>query len=335
MPRALLVLLDMADDARINILNQARFHGISPSRLLFVPTLPWKEHLHRAPAICDFVLDTFVYGAHTTVSDMLWMAGNYHNYNFNNSHNSNRNHNPQSSNLLPTLPPSPPPPLSLYSLSACSGPASLGQWAFAASITATLTDLTGPRSDLTGMSDGARSDLTEDLTGDFPFPATSRSPSPLQGVISPSSQLLQREMLSLLSDSCKGYEEAALRLAIDAQRQGLGTGLRRRGPASESVPGLGLASAAGSGPGPGLTPDLTLASLTGQGLGTGNEPGLSLAQERELAPRQGITSGQGLAPKPGSVPLALGLRVVGVMRRLILSLALRAPTFDARLMQVR
>ena len=142
-------------------------------------------------------------------------------------------------------------------------------------------------------------------------------------------------MLSLLSDSCKGYEEAALRLAIDAQRQGLGTGLRRRGPASESVPGLGLASAAGSGPGPGLTPDLTLASLTGQGLGTGNEPGLSLAQERELAPRQGITSGQGLAPKPGSVPLALGLRVVGVMRRLILSLALRAPTFDARLMQVR
>ena len=54
-----------------------RYHGISPSRLLFVPTLPWKDHLHRAPAICDFVLDTFVYGAHTTVSDMLWMTGSH------------------------------------------------------------------------------------------------------------------------------------------------------------------------------------------------------------------------------------------------------------------
>ena len=74
-PRALLVLLDLTNDARVSILNQAKYHGISPSRVLFVPTLPWKEHLHRAPAICDYVLDTFVYGAHTTVSDMLWMAG--------------------------------------------------------------------------------------------------------------------------------------------------------------------------------------------------------------------------------------------------------------------
>lgn len=35
--------------------------------------MPWREHLSRIPQ-CDVVLDTFVYGAHTTASDVLWMG---------------------------------------------------------------------------------------------------------------------------------------------------------------------------------------------------------------------------------------------------------------------
>ena len=92
-------------------------------------------------------------------------------------------------------------------------------------------------------------------------------------------------MLSLLSDSCKGYEAAALRLAVDAQSQGLGTGLA-------TAPRQGLAFESGL---PLSTAPITTAPLT-------------------------------------TTPLAL--RVVGVMRRLILSLVMTAPTFDAQLMQV-
>eukprot|EP01037_Dinobryon_pediforme_P034878 gene34878-41008_t len=59
-------------EAKENILNQAEFFGILRSRIHFVPSMKWKDHLFRAAA-CDLVLDTFVYGAHTTSSDMLWM----------------------------------------------------------------------------------------------------------------------------------------------------------------------------------------------------------------------------------------------------------------------
>ena len=34
--------------------------------------MPWEEHLIRITT-CDLVLDTLVYGAHTTASDVLWM----------------------------------------------------------------------------------------------------------------------------------------------------------------------------------------------------------------------------------------------------------------------
>ena len=34
--------------------------------------MPWEEHLVRITT-CDLVLDTLVYGAHTTASDVLWM----------------------------------------------------------------------------------------------------------------------------------------------------------------------------------------------------------------------------------------------------------------------
>jgi len=71
-PTALLVLLDVEDYPKKNLMQQALFHGISPDRLVFVQNAPWEDHLHRL-ASCDIILDTFTYGAHTTASDGLWM----------------------------------------------------------------------------------------------------------------------------------------------------------------------------------------------------------------------------------------------------------------------
>lgn len=71
-PFSILLLQDTNSETKENILQQAKFHGVIPSRIIFIPTLQWKDHLFRASA-CDLVLDTFIYGAHTTSSDMLWM----------------------------------------------------------------------------------------------------------------------------------------------------------------------------------------------------------------------------------------------------------------------
>ena len=49
-------------------------YGILPTRLWFASSQIWTKHLERASLLCDFVLDTFVYGAHTTSSDMLWVG---------------------------------------------------------------------------------------------------------------------------------------------------------------------------------------------------------------------------------------------------------------------
>jgi protein O-GlcNAc transferase len=35
--------------------------------------MSWEEHLYRLPG-CTLILDTFIYGAHTTASDGLWMG---------------------------------------------------------------------------------------------------------------------------------------------------------------------------------------------------------------------------------------------------------------------
>lgn len=72
-PHAKLFLLDTDVDSKANILTQAMWHGVSTSRIYFLSQKPWKEHLRRL-VDCDLVLDTFVYGAHTTTTDMLWMS---------------------------------------------------------------------------------------------------------------------------------------------------------------------------------------------------------------------------------------------------------------------
>ena len=72
-PRTILILIDLEDAKRKKIYLQGLYHGLSTSRIIFIPTLPWRDHLYRS-ASCDLILDTFVYGAHTTSSDALWMS---------------------------------------------------------------------------------------------------------------------------------------------------------------------------------------------------------------------------------------------------------------------
>lgn len=71
-PRAVLLLLEPEIGARERIERLAAYHGVPKHRLSFVKHTSWEQHLRRLSA-CDLVLDTFVYGAHTTSSDALWM----------------------------------------------------------------------------------------------------------------------------------------------------------------------------------------------------------------------------------------------------------------------
>jgi predicted O-linked N-acetylglucosamine transferase (SPINDLY family)/glycosyltransferase involved in cell wall biosynthesis len=71
-PRALLLLLDVDVNAKVALVQSAAMYGVHASRLVFIRSMPWLDHLYRLSA-CDYVLDTFTYGAHTTASDALWM----------------------------------------------------------------------------------------------------------------------------------------------------------------------------------------------------------------------------------------------------------------------
>ena len=73
-PHTILQLLIEPEDAKPNLLREAFAQGIAANRLHFIPRMDWKSHLLRAGASCDLILDTVVYGAHTTVTDMLWMS---------------------------------------------------------------------------------------------------------------------------------------------------------------------------------------------------------------------------------------------------------------------
>lgn len=54
-----------------NIMEAARKRGIEKRRILFVPKLPYANHLERL-TLFDLFLDTFRINAHTTASDALW-----------------------------------------------------------------------------------------------------------------------------------------------------------------------------------------------------------------------------------------------------------------------
>jgi predicted O-linked N-acetylglucosamine transferase (SPINDLY family) len=72
-PRAVLyVLIDDRDGAK-KLISHTLYTGISPQRLVLFSKLDWESHLVRLSG-CDLALDTFVYGAHTTASDALWVG---------------------------------------------------------------------------------------------------------------------------------------------------------------------------------------------------------------------------------------------------------------------
>jgi len=54
-----------------NLIRQATAAGVSTSRLIVAPPYPEATHV-LMKASADLALDTPVYGAHTTMSDLLW-----------------------------------------------------------------------------------------------------------------------------------------------------------------------------------------------------------------------------------------------------------------------
>jgi predicted O-linked N-acetylglucosamine transferase (SPINDLY family) len=71
LPRAVLWLNTLNDQAIPNLRAHAAARGISEERLIFAPTLPHSAHLNRLGCV-DLYLDTWPCNGHTTVSDMLW-----------------------------------------------------------------------------------------------------------------------------------------------------------------------------------------------------------------------------------------------------------------------
>ena len=60
-------------EARANLRSAAAVLGIDPDRLRFAKPVPVADHLARS-RLADLFLDTFVYNAHTTASDALWVG---------------------------------------------------------------------------------------------------------------------------------------------------------------------------------------------------------------------------------------------------------------------
>ena len=70
-PHLLLWLMRWPDEAVNNLLKEAMSRGIGRGSITFAPPYPEKDHL-LIKAAADLALDTPVYGAHTTLADLLW-----------------------------------------------------------------------------------------------------------------------------------------------------------------------------------------------------------------------------------------------------------------------
>jgi predicted O-linked N-acetylglucosamine transferase (SPINDLY family) len=67
-----LAYLNLRNDSSVKSLGEnAALHGLHPSRLFPFSITGWESHLARLGG-CDILLDTLVYGAHTTTADALW-----------------------------------------------------------------------------------------------------------------------------------------------------------------------------------------------------------------------------------------------------------------------
>jgi predicted O-linked N-acetylglucosamine transferase (SPINDLY family) len=70
-PGSVLWLLDPKAVARANLAREASARSVDPTRLVFAPRLPLRDHLARL-SYADLALDTAPYNSHTTASDTLW-----------------------------------------------------------------------------------------------------------------------------------------------------------------------------------------------------------------------------------------------------------------------
>lgn len=68
---AVLWILEPSESAKVNLLQAAKLHGISSEKIIFAPKLKVEEHFARLQ-LCDFVLDPWPYGGHTTTADALF-----------------------------------------------------------------------------------------------------------------------------------------------------------------------------------------------------------------------------------------------------------------------
>jgi len=70
-PHGVLWLVESNARAKDNLAAAAQAAGVSATRLVFAPRLPYAGHLARY-RVADLALDTFPYTSHTTASDALW-----------------------------------------------------------------------------------------------------------------------------------------------------------------------------------------------------------------------------------------------------------------------
>ena len=71
-PQSQLILLDFYHVSQQELIHQLKLYGILPWRVVFLSRVSWEQHLGRAQQLCDIAMDTFVYGAHTTATDLLF-----------------------------------------------------------------------------------------------------------------------------------------------------------------------------------------------------------------------------------------------------------------------
>ena len=75
--RVVLVMLEqnkhIHEQVSTNLRAEAASHGVHPGRLQFAPRRSKEEHVARTTG-CDLFVDNFVYGAHTTASDVTWAS---------------------------------------------------------------------------------------------------------------------------------------------------------------------------------------------------------------------------------------------------------------------
>ena len=70
-PGSVLWLLEASETTKRNLKREAGEKGVEPDRIIFAPRVPHDDHYQRI-GLADLMLDTWLYGGHTTTIDALW-----------------------------------------------------------------------------------------------------------------------------------------------------------------------------------------------------------------------------------------------------------------------